>query len=77
MKKKLYKKGKYTLEYERYQDNYGFIRNAFDITWCEDDGKKYHMPVMEPYVVRDTPLFGIDHEFTDKECEKLLTDSTD
>lgn len=73
--KKEYKKGKWLLTHERYIDDMGFERDAFDLF---DTEKRVHRPFTGfPKVsnlTKDSPINLLGYDYTEKDYEEMINE---
>jgi len=73
---KEYKKGKFTLNHNRYLDAMGFEKDSFDLIWIESDGVMHHRPFLGDLKVnvsdRNSPIGKIGFNYTDEDYEKMI-----
>ncbi|RJQ33870.1 hypothetical protein C4568_03655 [Candidatus Parcubacteria bacterium] len=74
-KTKTVSQGEWRLEYRQYRDDWGFLRNAFEMIYTHPNGRKTHIPFMAVGLntaTRDTPIGDIVDEFTSDDLSKIF-----
>lgn len=68
-------RGNVRLVHERYRDDFGMLKNRFNLIKTEADGRQIHMPFYGIMKVtnydRSTPI-GIPESYTDEEYEEMF-----